>query len=282
MKQYYVYRHIKPNGEVFYIGMGNNKRPYDKYHRSKEWYEVVNSIPFYNIDILHTFDNMEDALELEEILIGYYGRRNTNQGTLVNKTDGGRGGKGHIAYLRYGEKNPFYGKKHSQETIEYLRSINVGVKRSEEFVEKCRLRKAGENNPMYGKKHKQSTKQKIGEANSIKVINIKTNVIYVSISEASIQENIDSSWLMTQLKYGVYKNIKYLDDTIPLLEKPKPKPRTGEHCAKSKKVIDTTTGIIYDSIQICAKELNINYATLRSRVQSKRNHIKYYEDDHTT
>lgn len=46
MKQnsnYCLYRHLKPNGETFYIGIsGNLKRPYEKLTRSHLWKKIVN------------------------------------------------------------------------------------------------------------------------------------------------------------------------------------------------------------------------------------------------
>lgn len=36
-----LYRHLKPNGETFYIGVGNNIRPYTKSDRNNFWWKVV-------------------------------------------------------------------------------------------------------------------------------------------------------------------------------------------------------------------------------------------------
>lgn len=46
-----LYRHLKPNGETFYIGVGNNIRPYTKSDRNNFWWKVVKKYG-YEIQIL--------------------------------------------------------------------------------------------------------------------------------------------------------------------------------------------------------------------------------------
>jgi len=71
-----------------------------------------------------------------------------------------------------GEKNPFYGKEHSQETKELLKQRTtetwknqphpwIGKKHSEETKEKFRENNIGERNPNYGKKQSAETKEKL-------------------------------------------------------------------------------------------------------------------------
>ncbi len=55
-----------------------------------------------------------------------------------------------MSCVKTGEKNPFYGKKHSSEFIEQHSKYMSG-------------RHTGENNPFYGKKHTDETKKKISE-----------------------------------------------------------------------------------------------------------------------
>ena len=86
-----VYRHLKPNGEVFYIGIGiSKKRAYSKYGRNKHW---VNTVAKYGYEIQILTDNIDYdfAKELEITLISYYGRKDLKLGNLVNLTDGGEG-----------------------------------------------------------------------------------------------------------------------------------------------------------------------------------------------
>ena len=97
-----VYRHIKPDGETFYIGMSCNlTRPYDKLKRSRFWKFVYNSYPDYEVQILKQNMTKKDAENLEIALISWYGRRCNHTGQLVNLTDGGES--------NFGEDNPNYG-----------------------------------------------------------------------------------------------------------------------------------------------------------------------------
>ena len=89
-----VYRHIGlDNNEVFYIGIGKDKRrAYDgrQYKRSKFWTKYTKKHG-YVVDILTDNVDFELAKEIEIALIEKYGRRDLNKGTLVNMTDGGEG-----------------------------------------------------------------------------------------------------------------------------------------------------------------------------------------------
>lgn len=66
--------------------------------------------------------------------------------------------------IQAGEKNPMYGKCHSEETKEKLRKINVGKKHSNETREKMSKSHIGEKNAMFGKSHSAETKKKISDS----------------------------------------------------------------------------------------------------------------------
>lgn len=185
-----IYRHIKNNGEVFYIGIGSLKRPYNKYKRSKFWKNIT-SKESYEIDILKKNLSWEEAYELEKILISYYGRRDLNKGTLVNHTDGGEGCSG---------------LKHSSETKYKLSIINKGKTLSKEHKEKMSKSRTG---------MIRSTETRLKISNSHKnlnifnkrVINTITGEIYNSIKECSMKNNINYSTLKHTLT-GIYKENK--------------------------------------------------------------------------
>lgn len=171
-EKYCLYLHIrKSDNVVFYIGIGNIKRPYIKNTRSNFWKNEVKKHD-YEIKILTTNLTWENAQESEIRLIKLYGRRDLNFGNLVNLTDGGDGSPGVI-----------------QTKISNLkRSASLKGKNS------------GENNPMYGKN---PYLNKI-HYRSKKVINIETFQIYNSIKEVSKITNINKStllrWLNNQKK----------------------------------------------------------------------------------
>ena len=90
-KVVYIHRK-KTNGEIFYIGIGNPDRPYQKYAacRSVVWHRVVNKYG-YDIEVIRKDLTKQDALNIEMDLIELIGRRDLGLGTLVNLTDGGDG-----------------------------------------------------------------------------------------------------------------------------------------------------------------------------------------------
>jgi hypothetical protein len=79
--KYVVYLHINANTrEVFYVGSGNNKRPFD-FSRSDAWHKYV-SVNQFEIVIYDSNLDKTKARELESDLINLY--RIT--GNLVNRT----------------------------------------------------------------------------------------------------------------------------------------------------------------------------------------------------
>lgn len=83
---FYVYLHRKKtDGTVFYIGKGTGKRAYIKFGRSTHWKNIVAK---HGIKVDFAITGVQEwyALELECLLISYFGREN-----LCNQTDGGDG-----------------------------------------------------------------------------------------------------------------------------------------------------------------------------------------------
>lgn len=91
-----------------------------------------------------------------------------------------------------GEKNHFYGKKHSEKTKEKISKAHRGKVVSDKTREKQRQNNLGENSVWYGKTHSKETKEKmsnsrIGEKNpSAKlVLDLNTGIFYNTAKEAS-------------------------------------------------------------------------------------------------
>ena len=86
-----VYKHSKPSGDIFYIGIGvSKKRAYSLYGRNNYWHNTVNKYG-YDVEILFDKIDYEEAKQIESYLIKYYGRKDLGLGSLVNMTDGGEG-----------------------------------------------------------------------------------------------------------------------------------------------------------------------------------------------
>lgn len=132
-----IYRHLKPCGEVFYIGIGSTlKRPYETKGRNKYWKNKVKKYPNYEVQILKTGLTKEEACELETILISWYKRADCCEGTLVNLTDGGETTYGRIMEqwqidemskrrkgTMLGKDNPNFGNTWSEDKKKYMSDL---------------------------------------------------------------------------------------------------------------------------------------------------------------
>lgn len=116
-----------------------------------------------------------------------------------------------------------------------------------------------------GKTLTKQTKKKLSEKKKIKVKNIKTNEIYNSIEEAANILNVNYKTLLSKLRMNSPScPVVYINKTI---ENKRP--------VKKVKVIDTRSGIIYNSITDCTKDLDITRGKIRQLI--KKGIIKKYE-----
>lgn len=166
-----VYTHKKPNGEVFYVGIGiTRKRAKSKHGRNKHWHNIVNKFGV-SVEILFDDVDYETAKECERYLIKYYGRKDLGLGTLVNFTDGGEG----FANMTEEEK-----RKRSKRMSEYNRS-----EKDYSFTQK--------------KEYRNKMKNSCTGKGLKPVINTETHVRYNSLKEASESSGISISYLSSML-----------------------------------------------------------------------------------
>lgn len=194
--RYYVYAYKYPNGTPFYIGKGTKKRMYAHLWDAK----AERNLNSFNIRIIRKIlknneqpiiekivDNVDQefAVLVEKEAIAKYGRRDLGTGILVNMTSGGDGAidlsdatkkrmykpmseefKKKMSVRMKGINNPFYGKKHTAESIEKMRLASLGVSRphSKETKKKLSKLRIGKLNPFYGKHHSEETKKKVSES----------------------------------------------------------------------------------------------------------------------
>lgn len=185
-----VYRHRRlDTNEVFYVGIGNLKRPYNTYHRSNFWKKIINKTK-YKVEILAKNLSVEKAIDLEKLLISEYGRLNLKTGTLCNLTDGG---DGLVNSIR------------TKEWINKISKSLTGRKLSKSHKQKL-------SNAKKGTIGNNQTNYKLD--NRKKVINMITKKVYSSAKEASGYSNFSYSAFRAQLN-GQNKNktqFKYLED----------------------------------------------------------------------
>ena len=198
MEKYCIYRHIRlDTNKIFYIGIGSLKRPYNKISRNIYWKRITNKTN-YEIQILKSDLSLEDAIELEKILINYYGRSNNKTGILCNLTDGGEGVFGMVVSKETKLKisNTLKGRKPLIESRNKMSISHIGNKLSKETKEKI-------SNIM---------KFKHGIGRSKIVLDLETGIFYNSAIEASNAKCINLHTLRYKLsgKYKNNTNLKYI------------------------------------------------------------------------
>jgi hypothetical protein len=138
----YLYRHIRlDKNEPFYIGIGSDskyRRAFEKGRRNKVWNDIVNKTD-YEVEILMDGLSWEQACEKEKEFISIYGRKNINNGTLANLTDGGEGALNRIYVTSEETKRKLSiahtGKKYSEDQRKMFSEIRKGIKLSEKHIQ---------------------------------------------------------------------------------------------------------------------------------------------------
>jgi hypothetical protein len=186
-----LYRHIRlDTNKPFYIGIGRNiKRAYAVSGRNAEWKSVRDITPI-EVEIIFEHDDWNVLCEKEKEFIQIYGRENLGTGTLVNKTSGGSSGNLNIiiteerrqslknaANKRFenieerrkisnslkgrfgGDKNPFYGKTHTEENKKKF--SRKGSKHSTKTRKLMSEIRKGVQNHFYGKTHNSESLEKM-------------------------------------------------------------------------------------------------------------------------
>lgn len=165
----YLYRHIRlDTNQVFYIGIGSDnkgkfQRAYSRKCRNFHWGNVINKVS-YDVEIILDDLTWEEACLKEIEFIKLYGRKDLNEGTLVNMTNGGEGFTGlvfsdihkqNIANASKGNKN-MVGKSLQESTKNKLRDINLGKSHTVESKEKISAAMKGKRSPEFAQKIKDS------------------------------------------------------------------------------------------------------------------------------
>lgn len=155
MNKYYIYLHVKlTNGEPFYIGKGCGYRSNSKHGRSDWWNKTIDKYGF-DVILLETNLNEEQAIQREGYWINRIGRRDLNNGPLINQTDGGDGVSGRVCL---------------ESTKEKLRLANLGKNYPYKCKRNGRLILNIETGIFY---------ERVGDA--AKTINIKNSTLYAQL-----------------------------------------------------------------------------------------------------
>ena len=226
--RYYLYRHIRiDSGLPFYIGIGTKpkkfntyteeyRRAYKQCDRKKFWKNVVSKAGF-KVEIMIESNDYESIKESEKSFIQLYGRKDINQGELVNHTDGGEGAHGRVwkPSIEHISKVIEANKKRKL-SPSHLLKLNDG-RRNTPTTEESRLkysmasigRVASEESRLKNSLAKQRGKH----PKSRKMVNISTNQIFECGKDAAEYAGIEYTNMIRKLRRdGIYKNIKYYDN----------------------------------------------------------------------
>jgi hypothetical protein len=236
----YVYSHKNPKtNQIFYIGLGDNKRAWSK-KRNRFWRDYVKKYGDPIVNIIKDNLTLEEACLLEIELIKKYGRREYDiGGILVNRSLGGE-------VKAYGSKKSESAKKiiseklkgktkHTYESKQKIRESHLGRKCTDDQKQKMRKPRkegTGENiskankgrvSPMMGKTHTDESKQKITNNRNNKAISLKNQIskptagperikiIQYDLNMNIIREfnSIQEAANMLGVKYSqIYRNLK--------------------------------------------------------------------------
>lgn len=173
--KYYIYIHYTPDNIPFYVGKGIKNRCLHKHSRSKWWNNIVNKYGYY-IKIQEINLSEDECFQREIYWIDYFGRKQYQEGTLINLTNGGEGVSGRI----YTEEEKELKSKFFKDNIEYLQSLGD---RSKYFGKSL----IGQDNPNYGNILGNNPISK-----SVVKLDLKGNYIcrYDCLKQAEIENNV--------------------------------------------------------------------------------------------
>ena len=161
MNDFYTYAYLREDRTPYYVGKGQGRRAYKKHQKGINLPRDKSRIIFLKKNLIE-----QEAFKHEKYMIAVFGRKDLGTGILRNLTDGGDGCSGAIrseetkikmGESKKGEKNPFYGKKHTPEDI---RKISEALQ--------------GEKHPQYGKTISEEHKLKLSKAHKGKTVSEET------------------------------------------------------------------------------------------------------------
>lgn len=168
---FYTYLHRRADDlKPFYIGKGSGRRAWKADKRSAEWMQTKAKHGLL-VEIVAHWPTEAEALTHERFLIACF--RDMGY-SLCNKNSGGAGNFGFTmpesarirqSAAKVGERNPFFGKHHGEETRRLLSEKFSGRKLSQDHIAKVsaalKAKYAAEPFHRIGKKHPDAVKEKI-------------------------------------------------------------------------------------------------------------------------
>jgi hypothetical protein len=157
--------HIKRRWYRYKTSLRRNK--YKNPHLQHAWNKYGENNFGFEILCLCSPENLD-----EEEIKSIKEHQSTNEKFGYNLRDGGGGGskfteesKRRMSERQKGEKSPWFGKHHSEETKQKMRMAQTGKTMSEESRRKMSEWQKGSKHRSWGKHHSEETKKKMSECN---------------------------------------------------------------------------------------------------------------------
>ena len=154
--RFYTYAYLREDKTPYYIGKGSFNRVYIKHKNI--------SLPKDKSRIIYLKQNLteEEAFKHEKYMIAVFGRKDLGTGILHNRTDGGDGTSGIIAWNKGGKCDEEWKRKVS----ESLKGRIFSDEHRKKLSELAKGRKSWNK----GKSPSEETRKKIGDGNRGKII----------------------------------------------------------------------------------------------------------------
>jgi len=243
----YIYLHRRlDNNEVFYIGRGTvskkasgkcdtntYRRAYTIHNHNKHWVRITNKFSW-SVEVIEDFLTWDESVLSEIKHIKIYGRKNLNEGSLVNFTDGGEGSKGVIV--------------------------------SELVISTQKNRMSSDDNPMKFQHNKIKQSIRMKKNNPMKTTETKNKVsdtqktIWLNGTENHPRKNKPREDLrLRNLTNNPTKNPEVIEK---IRQSALMRDNKGGKSPNAKKVMDINSGKIYTSIKECMEEIGISHTSI--------------------
>lgn len=265
----YVYRHIRlDKNQPFYIGIskndkyGSRRRAKSNYGRNVIWRRIIEKSD-YEVEIIMDGLTWDEAKQKEIEFIKLYGRINNNTGILSNMTDGGEGGLGVVVSEETRKKRSEISKRNgiSKATREKMAQKLRG--RPLPDWQRKLLSEAGK-----GKNMSWSWK-KIDQydlnGNFIQTFDSITSAAKIlKIQQANITKVLAKKRNHTGRFIFLYHGENLDKNSINF---------KTQHVRR--KVVNLSTGEIYDTLAEAARKNGIKYACLKARMKKKNDQFEF-------
>jgi group I intron endonuclease len=246
----YVYKITNPSGKIYIGSTINIKQRWDSYKAKmcKKQLKLYNSLCKYG-----SHNHLYKILWIGPVSEMYI--QETNFGLLYNVLDKNKG-----LNLRLPDPNQIY-QKVSQETKDKIGNAFKG-----KFV--------GEKHHMFGKKASEETKEKQRQA-KLGVKRSKEACKNVGLARSKMKHS--------EKTINKLKGRKFSEESIQKMKEARLKSKridnTGQKC--KKKIIDTRTGMVYESIVKAAQEIKMDPSSLSKKLRGKiinQTGLQYYNE----